>query len=106
MDRIKLFALKTDNKNFEFINYIIPKGALVDDNVLLDTLFKKLCKILLPYLDVLTEEYVMVSYLNTISRDLELDVDQEVNKKLSDEEKEEINKIISVIFKVFMEALS
>lgn len=106
MDRKKLFAIKTDKESFEFINYILSKGALFEDDVLLESLFKKLCKILLPYLNVLTEEYVMVAYLNKITKGFELDIDQAVNKKLSNNEREEMNEIISAICKVFVEILA
>jgi len=106
MDRIKLFAIKTDKVSFEFINFILPKGALFDDDDLLESLFKKICKILLPYLNVLSEEYVVIAYLNKISNGLEMDIDQAINIKLSNAEREELNKIISAICKVFVEVLA
>lgn len=103
MNRIKLFAIKGDKDNFQFKNFILLKNKY--NHSLEESLFHILSKILLPYIDVIKGEFILTAYLNMVSKRYDIDIDHEVNIRLSDYEKKQVNEIVVKICDMFIQDL-
>lgn len=98
MIRKKLFAFKLEGYKYDFVSYF---PSINMENMNTSFLIKRILNIVLPYVEFLSEEYFIVVYAN--NRRVEFDVDQEINKRLFDGERDELTKIISSLCQIYID---
>jgi hypothetical protein len=81
MNRLKLFAFKANQECVNFISFSIPSLMLSKQDHLLEPMARRV-----------SEKYVITVYLNR--QEIEFDINREVNKRLSKEDRMKLSELI------------